>query len=151
VEFKTSGTPFRLLMGRSWIARAWRTVMEPAHMRTWSAIRTRLPASTRSSSPNIIGPLLYNPAADIVTQGLTFEDSGRNSLNLPHRTNFDMSVYKVFRRTERIGIQFRADAFSVFNHKHFSPVDNYAGTDSFMYAGSAHSGRVLQLGLKLVF
>jgi hypothetical protein len=110
-----------------------------------------LPASTRSSNPNIIGPLLYNAAAYILTQGLTFGDSGRNSLNLPHRTNVDMSVYKVFKPTERIGIQFRAEAFNVFNHTQFSSVDNYVGTDSFMYAGSAHSGRVLQLGLKLAF
>jgi hypothetical protein len=62
-----------------------------------------------------------------------------------------MSVYKVFKPTEKVGVQFRAEAFNVFNHTQFSSVDNYVGTDSFMYAGSAHSGRVLQLGLKLAF
>ena len=82
---------------------------------------------------------------------MTFGNSGRNSLNLPHRTNFDLSVYKVFKPTERVSVQFQAEAFNVFNHTQFSAVNNFVGTDSFMYAGSAHSGRVLQLGVKLAF
>src|ERR1035437_126869 len=40
-----------------------------------------------------------NCAAYTQTQGLTFGNSGRNSLNNPHRTNFDMSIYKIFRPT----------------------------------------------------
>jgi hypothetical protein len=82
-----------------------------------------LPASTRSPNPNIIGALLFNPAAYAQTRGLTFGDSGRNSLNLQHRTNFDMSVYKVFKPTEKVGVQFRAEAFNVFNHTQFFSVN----------------------------
>jgi hypothetical protein len=110
-----------------------------------------LPANRNSANPSIIGALLYNPAAYALTQGLTFGNSGRNSLNLPFRTNFDMSVYKTFKPTERIGIQFRTEAFNIFNHTQFSKVNNSVGSDSFMYAYQAHSGRVMQFGLKLVF
>jgi hypothetical protein len=110
-----------------------------------------LPANRNSPNPNILGPLLFNPAAYAQTQGLTFGNSGRNSLNIPHRTNFDMSVYKVFTPIEKLSFQFRAEAFNVFNHTQFSSVNSAVGADFFMIAGSAHSGRVLQLGLKAAF
>jgi hypothetical protein len=110
-----------------------------------------LPTERNSSNPSIIGPLLFNPGAYAEAQGLTFGDSGRNSLNLPFRTNFDMSVYKTFKPTERLSLQFRTEAFNVFNHTQFSFVNSSVGSDSFLYAGGAHSGRVVQLGLKLSF
>ena len=110
-----------------------------------------LPPNRNSPNPNIIGPLLFNPSAYVQTQGLTFGSSGRNSLNLPHRTNFDMSLYKIFKPAEKLSLQFRAEAFNVFNHTQFSWVNSGVGSDSFMYAGGAHSGRVVQLGLKAAF
>ncbi len=112
-----------------------------------------LPAD-RSSSVSFVGPLLLYPGAYVETQGLTFGNSGRNSLNLPRCTNFDMSVYKTFKPTERLGVQFRTEAFNVFNHTQFSSVFSgvsNGSSDFFLHAGSAHRGRVLQFGLKLVF
>jgi hypothetical protein len=110
-----------------------------------------LPSNRNSSNANILGPLLFNPNAYVQTQGLTFGNSGRNSLNLPHRTNFDMSLYKIFKPVEKVQMQFRAEAFNVFNHTQFSYVNSSVGADAFLFAGGAHSGRVLQFGLKLAF
>src|SRR5262249_62127897 len=70
--------------------------------------------------PNQKGKLLFNPEAYVQTQGLTFGDSGRNSLTIPHRTQFDMSLYKTFKLNEKINIQFRTEAFNIFNHTQFS-------------------------------
>jgi hypothetical protein len=64
--------------------------------------------------------LVFNPDAYVQTRGLTFGDSGRNSLNMPRRTNFDMSLYKGFEPTERLNVQFRAEAFNIFNHTQWS-------------------------------
>ena len=61
------------------------------------------------------GVALFNCGAYTQTQGFTFGNSGRNSLNNPWRTNFDMSVYKVFKPRENINLQFRAEAFNIFN------------------------------------
>lgn len=114
-------------------------------------------ANKFSSDPTIKGPLLFNPGAYVETQGLTFGNSGRNSLNIPHRTQFDMSVYKTFKPTEKVDVQFRAEGFNVFNHTQFSSLDSSvvtsgaAGRDFFMRATSAHKPRVLQFGLKVVF
>jgi len=107
-----------------------------------------VPANKYSSSK---GPLLFNPNAYAATRGLTFGDSGRNSLNLPHRTNFDMSIYKIFKPADKVDVQFRAEAFNVFNHTQYSSVNSGVGTNSFMRAGSAHEARVVQFGLKLVY
>jgi hypothetical protein len=71
------------------------------------------------------GPLLYNPAAFVAPRGLTFGDAGRNILNNPWRTNFDMALLKHFAVTESKYFEFRAEAFNVFNHTEF----NWLGGD----------------------
>jgi len=97
------------------------------------------------------GVALFNCAAYIQTQGLTFGDSGRNSLNNPRRTNFDMSVYKVFKPKEQLAVQFRAEAFNVFNHTQWNGVNNYVSTTNFLYSTGAHMPRVLQFAIRITF
>jgi hypothetical protein len=74
----------------------------------------------RSGVPNFafdgFGPLRYNPAAFGPPAGLTFGDSPRNFLTNPHRTNFDMALFKRFAIKESMAFEFRAEAFNVFNH-----------------------------------
>ena len=97
------------------------------------------------------GVPLFNCAAYAQTQGLTFGNSGRNSLNNPHRTNFDMSVYKNFKPTEKIQVQFRAEAFNVFNHTEWNGVNPYVSTTNFLFSTGAHMPRVLQFALRVTF
>jgi hypothetical protein len=97
------------------------------------------------------GHALFNCAAYAQPQGLTFGDSGRNSLNLPHRTNLDTSVYKIFKPTEKLQLQFRAEAFNVFNHTQWNGVNNFVGTQNFLYPTGAHMPRVLQFALRITF
>ena len=97
------------------------------------------------------GVPLFNCAAYIQTQGLTFGDSGRNSLNNPRRTNFDMSIYKIFKPQEQLAVQFRAEAFNIFNHTEWNGVNNYVSTNNFLYATGAHMPRVLQFALRITF
>ena len=66
------------------------------------------------------GPALFNPGAFVAPRGLTFGDISRNFLNNPRRTNFDMALFKRFALTERTGLEFRAEAFNVFNHTEFA-------------------------------
>jgi hypothetical protein len=106
------------------------------------------------------GPYLFNPCAFAPPQGLTFGDIGRNTLNLPHRTQFDMGLFKRFRIREDMSFEFRIESFNTFNHTQFSSVNTtfdsliVPGTpnsSSFLTAKAAHLPRILQLGLKFVF
>lgn len=97
------------------------------------------------------GPLLYNPAAFVAPQGLTFGNSGRNSLTNPRFVNFDMSLFKRFQIKEAYGFEFRWDAFNLFNHTQFNAIDNSLGSSTFLEATSAHRARTMQFGLKFTF
>jgi len=70
-------------------------------------------------NPESFGPLLGNPNKFVAPRGLTFGDAGRNFLNNPHRTNFDMTLLKHFKVTESSLVELRAEAFNVFNHTQF--------------------------------
>ena len=102
-------------------------------------------------APATKGVPLYNCSAYIQTQGLTFGNSGRNSVRGPRRMNFDMSIYKVFRPAEKFDVQFRAEAFNIFNHTEWTGVNNYVSTPNFMFSTGAHMPRVLQFALRLTF
>ena len=116
-----------------------------------------VPANKFDATPSVKGPLLFNPLAYRETQGLTFGNSGRNSLNLPHRTQFDMAIYKTFKPVENVDVQFRGEVFNIFNHTQFSSLNSSVvntgapGSDFFMRANGAHKARVAQFALKIVF
>ena len=64
--------------------------------------------------------------------------------------NLDFSIFKIFRATERLNVQFRAEAFNLTN----SPTWNSPGTDvtnlsNFGVITSANGQRQVQLALKL--
>ena len=116
---------------------------------------------------NIPGPLLFNPGAYAAPRGLTFGNSGRNSLRNPRRTNFDMAVLKHFPFSETMELEFRGEAFNIFNHTQWAGINNglncYGGPfnsagdtncitgSNFLHPNSAHRPRVLQFGLKFIF
>jgi hypothetical protein len=75
------------------------------------------------SSGSNIGPLLLNPAAFAAPRGLTFGNAGRNALNNPARTNFNMSLIKHFPLAHERNLEFRAEGFNVINHTQFRIYD----------------------------
>jgi hypothetical protein len=97
------------------------------------------------------GPFLFNPCAFAAPQGLTFGNTGRNTLNLTHRTQFDMGLFKRFVIKEQKALEFRWETFNTFNHTQFSGVDPDFGADTFLSANSAHLPRIMQFALKFVF
>jgi len=137
-------------------------------------------ASTPGSAQNI-GPLLGNPAQFVAPRGLTFGNAGRNFLNNPNRFDLDVTLSKNFKISERTSLEFRAEAFNVFNNTQFRIYDQnnpgsagnniiscYAGPyysagyyapggpncitgASFLHPVDAHRPRTMQFGVKLAF
>ncbi len=128
------------------------------------------PRAGVAQDPNDLGPQIYNPSAYALPRGLTFGDSGRNSLNNTHWTNFDMALFKHFKITESMSFEFRAEAFNIFNHTQWQPIAGDSGsaagnlgesnntlssppdpTSGFLQVTDAHNPRILQLGAKFIF
>ena len=68
--------------------------------------------------------------------------------------NSDMALLKNTRLSETTQLQFRAEAFNVFNHAQFdNPSGNFnnPGVNGFGYVTAANAPRILQLALKLLF
>ncbi len=76
-----------------------------------------------AANASTIGPLLLNPAAFAAPRGLTFGNSGRNSVNNPARTNFNMSLFKKFSVRGQDNLEFRWEVFNIFNHTQFRIYD----------------------------
>jgi hypothetical protein len=102
----------------------------------------------------------YNPAAFAVPQlapGQTFAtlfgNARRGILRGPAQYNVDFSVFKNFKVSEDFNLQFRAEAFNLFNTPQFGLP--YNAVDATGLAGSisstVHAPRQLQLALKLSF
>jgi hypothetical protein len=75
----------------------------------------------------------------------------------PGINNFDMALLKDTKITESMQLQFRAEAFNIWNHAQFDNpstaignVDN-TGSGGFGYITGAQNPRIMQLALKLLF
>ena len=83
---------------------------------------------------------------------------GRNTFLGPGYWAADTSIFKIFHVSDRYQLQFRAEAFNVFNHTNFQlggatgPTEgNNLENPQFGQAGGTSNPRNLQFGLKLTF
>jgi hypothetical protein len=179
-----SGTPFSVINGGS----STISVLDNAGVANGvgagsypDVIRdSRLVAPTPEGNPRSFGPLLSNPNMFVAPRGLTFGNAGRNFLNNPHRVNWDISLMKHIALKESSALEFRAEAFNIFNHTQFriynpnfgntgsNVISCYGGPEfsagfstaggsdcltgsSFLHPVDAHRPRTLQLALKVSF
>lgn len=124
-----------------------------------------------NSYPFVVAYLAKNPNAQYIRGGIyALANVGRNTLAARHINNMDLTALKRFAFTERMRMEFSAQALNVFNHPQFVPgalndiasigyTDN--GTRQYLNPGSptfnkpegvfASNARTLQLGLKFIF
>ncbi len=109
---------------------------------------------------NVPAGLFFNPAAfgdpsDSVDPSdplNLFGNAGRNILTGPSFKNFNLSLLKNIRLREGLRLQFRAEAFNVFNHPNFQvPVFFLDRADVGQVTSTSNEGRELQFALKLIF
>jgi Carboxypeptidase regulatory-like domain len=89
----------------------------------------------------------------------TFGNTGKNILRGPRMFNNNMSLIKNTKAGERLNVQFRAEAFNVFNNVNFqlytgsgsTGLDRTQADQTFGQIFSAAPPRILQLALKVMF
>jgi hypothetical protein len=128
--------------------------------------------------PQTFGPLLGNPCMFVAPRGLTQGNAGRNFLNNPSRTNFDLALLRTLPLgSEARLLQFRIETFNLFNHTQFILYDPNKGNtasntiscygdqstgfsagaascrvgNGFLHPVGAHAPRTMQFGIKLLF
>ena len=111
----------------------------------------------------------YNPTAFLAPVAGTVGNLGRDTLTGPSFTDWDLSLLKSTRLSERTRLQFRAEVFNILNHTNLltpnpvvftsGPTQGTATTRATLPVESPTAGvvtaaatsRQIQLGLKLLF
>jgi hypothetical protein len=90
----------------------------------------------------------------------SFGDVGRNTIESPGYTTWDLSVFKNFRTSEGTNLEFRSEFFNVLNHTNFLFADSgpqngnnatILGTSQFGSLTAARPPRQIQFALKFSF
>ncbi len=107
-----------------------------------------------------------NPAAFVANPLGTYGNLGRNALRGPGFFGFDLSLDRVFKINERLGLEARAEAFNILNHTNFVgnivPAGQQAGATygtlsqglnsaTFGQIMGAFDPRIVQFALKMFF
>ena len=93
----------------------------------------------------------YNTNAFAAVTEQRFGTSGRNILDRPGTTNLDFSLAKTFHVSEKVGAQFRLEAYNLTNTPQFGQPDNNVNNAGFMTVTSASGDRQFRLGLRFSF
>jgi hypothetical protein len=105
--------------------------------------------------PGVVAP--YSPDGSTL-----FGNTGQGIILGPPQFNFDISILKNFRISERQSVQFRTEFFNAFNHPQFLPPGNISATPPAALnvnspgqfgeiTALSVSPRVLQFALKYIF
>lgn len=104
--------------------------------------------------------LWINPAAFAIPANGTWGNAGRSLVRAPGAWQLDTALAKRNQITERVGLEFRAEAFNLLNHAQFGlPSGNFSALGSFgritqpLNPGSTGTGtpRQFQLMLRIAF
>jgi hypothetical protein len=103
------------------------------------------------SDPRKTGGVYFSPAA-FAPSAIGLEgNADRRFFHGPGENNFDFALLKTTQITERVGLQFRAEFFNIFNHAQFITPSGILGTSGFGIVTAAQAPRIGQLSLKLNF
>lgn len=79
-------------------------------------------------------------------------NAGRNTFQQPGVNNWDLSMFKNFRISERFNTQFRWETFNSLNHTQFGSANTNTQSPTFgAITGTRVTARRMQLGLKLTW
>jgi len=112
-----------------------------------------------ASRPDVVGKLAYphtvnewfDTSAFAAPAFGFFGNAGVGSIRGPAENVWNWALYKSFPVTERARLQFRGEAFNIWNHTSFGNVDTNVGSGTYGQITSALNPRILELALRLSF
>jgi hypothetical protein len=122
-----------------------------------------LNAVGQTQTPDQVGPVkklggvgsgqpFYDPSAFTAVTRVGYGTVGRNTLYGPGSVNMDFSLFRTFNLTERLNLQFRADAANLSNSPHFkNPSGDITSADFLTITGAKDDERQFRLGLRFSF
>ena len=93
----------------------------------------------------------FNTADFTENQVGTYGNIGKNSLRGPRLFNTDLALLKTGKIGERVGYEFRAEFYNIFNNVNFGNPDAGLQDSNFGQISSAADPRILQMALKVKF
>lgn len=97
------------------------------------------------------GNAYFNPALFSIEQLGTFGNSSRRFFHGPGIINFNMALAKISRISESKELQFRVEAFNIFNHAQFMNPTGEINSSTFGFVTQARDPRIMQFGVKFAF
>jgi len=94
---------------------------------------------------------VFETSAFLLPALYSFGNSPRNGVIGPGLEEFDFSLQKDIAVKEPVRLQFRAEAYNLFNHPNLNIPNRIAFTPNFGSISSAQDSRQLQFALKLLF
>jgi hypothetical protein len=169
-QFKHLGTVGNALLG-DWQLNTIASFYSGTPLNIFSGVDTAGLGGAGSQRPDLVpgvdiysngnDPLqIINPAAFRIPAQGRIGSLGRGSIRGPGSKNVDFSVAKNWKVRERVGLQFRAEMFNVFNFVNFrghnlsvagGGIENNFSNGGFGRANSTRGPREIQFGLKLSF
>ncbi len=94
----------------------------------------------------------FDVAAFVAPPANTYGNAGRGLLYGPSTSNWDLSVQRRFKFTERLNLAFRMDAFNAFNTPNFSEPNTAIGSSNAgKITGTVNDNRDLQASTTFTF
>src|SRR6185437_17148922 len=93
----------------------------------------------------------FNTAAFAQPATYQFGNQGLGLVRTPGMVNFDFSLLRDFKPTERLRVQFRGEFLNAFNHTNLGLPGSSFGSATFGIISSAGQARVVQLGARMTF
>jgi len=120
---------------------------------TFSGARPDIIGNPQQGAPHSINEWFNTSVFAFVPKGEYRPGNERHgAIEGPPLVRWDANLYKNTSLTERLSLQFRAEAFNVTNHTNFNTFQSLRyGSSLFGKIATARDARVMQLALKLIF
>ena len=119
---------------------------------TFEGGRPDIIGDPNANAPNSIAEWFNTSAfAQVPTGEIRVGNEPRGTIVGPGYFRWDASLFKNIKFTERLNLQFRAEAFNVLNHTNYNNPNVTSTSSLFGEITSARDPRQMQIALKLLF